>query len=158
MDPRLTACRNLSFNIPLQTQELHRQSLGFGVPRTSHDRKVELFSCRDGHESGLRRQVEHGSGAPFIISYSWRSYWKKTLNELDDEFRAIRGLWNESNDCKALVAQMKRLAATKEEKLLLKNIVALGVGSFHLTTQKGIPQHTGFQLAAILTIRDTLKG
>ena len=155
---RITALRNLAFQIPLETQEHHQQSLGLGGPKTVCIREVDSSSEDQGQESGLSKRIKHGSGAPSVICYSWRSYWKKTLIELDEEFGAIRRRWDASTDCKALVAQIERLAPMQQKKLLLDNIVALGIGSFHSGPQKGISLHAGFQLAAILTIRDTLNG
>ena len=124
----------------------------------THDQEAEPSSRYDEQEPGIQTKVEHGNGASSMIGHFSHSYRKKTLNELDEGFRAIRGPWNKSDECKALVTQIRRLAATRKQQPLFQNIVALGIGSFHLSHQKEIPRRSGFQLAAILTIRDTMSG
>ncbi|KAI9761331.1 MAG: hypothetical protein M4579_001121 [Chaenotheca gracillima] len=95
-----------------------------------------------------------GVRGSYRVSYGWHAYWRKTLDDLDHEFRVIKGQWDKSKECTTLVAQVQRL----EKRVQVTNIVGLGIGSLHECFEKGIAERTGLQLAAALTIRDTLGG
>jgi hypothetical protein len=91
----------------------------------------------------------------FSYGISWHGYWKRTLQQLDEQFRSVQMNWKKREEYHWLIAQFKHLKATN--KLPVTNVIALGIGSLHDSPHKEWRRH-GEQLAAVLTIRETLGG
>jgi hypothetical protein len=93
------------------------------------------------------------------LSYAicWRGFLKRTLEELDKDFKSVRQKWIKSRECKALIAQLEDLKLAVKQPV--KNVVALGIGSLHSSTwAENFQSSSAQQLAAVMSIRETLGG
>ncbi|KAI9751556.1 MAG: hypothetical protein M4579_006011 [Chaenotheca gracillima] len=79
-------------------------------------------------------------------------YWNTTVEEVDNEFNQINAQWQTSHKCELLVGQLRMLATRSQ----VTNVVALGIGSLHGGRERGVPKRPALQLAAVLTILNTL--
>jgi len=97
------------------------------------------------------------AGIKMEVVFSWAIYWKKTLEELDKDFKSLETRWQETSEARALVTEMEKL---KSKNIPITNIVALGIGSLHesgpVNTLAGT--RSGEQLAAVNMIRNVLGG
>jgi len=121
----------------------------------------EAEERRDQDQGSVEGEFESGGqdcelGADdYELRVVWLGYMKLTMSQLQDEFRAVQAIWNQSRECQTMLAQLKSLktAATSP----ITNIVALGIGSLHEPPDE-TPGKSALQLAALLTVRDFFSG
>jgi hypothetical protein len=94
------------------------------------------------------------------LSFRFISYFTKTLDELDSQFKSRQAKWKKSLQYRICVAKFKRMKAAGTR---ITNIVALGVGSLHQALGDGYSsdcKENGamLQLAVLMTFREVLGG
>jgi hypothetical protein len=123
-----------------------------------HENELQLFPDLAGEADVLGTTGYDDVYDDVPVGVSFHGYWKKTVEELAQEFRSVQTEWKESKECKTLFKKLEDLKA--EAMMPVTNVVALGTASLHSSRgeRKGLQRRTGVQLAAILTIRDALGG
>jgi hypothetical protein len=115
-------------------------------------------SDKVGSQAELGGQSSEISPGDYKIAVCWQPYRKVTFPQLVQEFGAVKATWDNSPECKALIAQLENLKGAVRSKIT--NIVALGIGSLHDTSPKDSTsgRRSRLQLAAVLTIGSYLCG
>ncbi|KAL9635756.1 MAG: hypothetical protein Q9164_003255, partial [Protoblastenia rupestris] len=131
-----------------------------GLQEAGRKRGEGLVQNRDGHKDPSegtfepRAQDREIGVDDYNLGLSFHSYRKSTLIQLHEEFSAAQVRWNNSHECKALIAQLEHRKGASN--LTVTNIVALGIGSLHDTAPKEALDKSSLQLAALLTLRNCL--
>jgi SRR1 len=115
-------------------------------------------SDKAGSHAERRCQSRETSPGDYKIAIDWQPYRKVSLTQLVEEFGAAKTTWDNSPECKALIAQLESLKGAARSKIT--NIVALGIGSLHDTRPKDSTsaRRSRLQLAAVLTVGSYLCG
>jgi hypothetical protein len=135
-----------------ETRQLHTHQI-VPQPYTDVSNSEEDFVLRG---KGISR------GVLKFVGHNFQDFWRKTIRELDIEFRRQEAIWKQTYQYFRLVAQLQDLKHRSNGGI--KTVIAIGCGSLHnhngkLKDERRWMRHSSaMNLASVLLIAEVFGG